>query len=125
MLSAEYLTKIDNLHKSKNPEFPSITEIYTKSIVDWDELYESMTVMECKTSNNFEIINRLPFYTFRIKAKYLNKYIEAENKNANGGDAENPQETANSAFENNQRQAKSMLKGTKNQIKPGKAPKIK
>lgn len=115
-----YSIKVDNIGKAEAPGFPSIIDIYQKSIIDWDDLYQSITVMEVKTSNNTETINRMPFHVFTTKIKYLNKYIEAENKQSEGGE-EAPD--ANSAFADTQKQAKSLMK---NSINPGnlKMPKI-
>lgn len=117
-----YSIKFDKIFEPKPISFPNIIEIYQKSIVDWDDLYQSITVMVCKTSDNTEVINRLPFNLFSIKIQYLNKYIEAENKQANGGDGEND---PNEVFQNTQQQAKSMMRNS-NTFKPGntKLPKI-
>lgn len=80
-------TNLENKEKLTSANFfPTIQEIYKKSIINWDDYYESMVVMEVRTSNNFEQIQKMTFAQFTAKIAYLNKYIEAENNagNANG-----------------------------------------
>lgn len=116
-LSVIYSTKIENIGKHTNPCFPNIIEIYKKSIVDWNDLWEAMTVISVKTSNNLKIINKLPYYEFVTLSKYLNKYIEAENKQ---GGTENAEDQQNSVMN----QSNKMMGNAKNMLKSGNMPKM-
>lgn len=117
-LSVIYSTKIENIGKHTNPCFPNIIEIYEKSIVDWNDLWEAMTVISVKTSNNLKIINKLPYYEFVTLSKYLNKYIESENKQS--GDNTSAEEQQNNMME----QSSKMMGNAKNMLKSGNMPKM-
>lgn len=117
-LSAIYLTKIENIGKQVNPVFPTISEIYKKSIVDWNDLWEAMTVINVRTSNNLKIINKLPYYEFVTLSKYLNKYIESENKTP--GDNTSSEEQQNNMMD----QSNKMMGNAKNMLKSGNLPKM-
>ena len=67
--------------------FPDLIEIYLKSIVPEDLLYDQFIIMSARTSNNYDIIKDMPFNKFNKLSKALNRYIDAENKRENG---ENP-----------------------------------
>ena len=67
--------------------FPDLIEIYLKSIVPEDLLYDQFIIMSARTSNNYDVIKDMPFNKFNKLSKALNRYIEAENKRENG---ENP-----------------------------------
>lgn len=119
MLSAVYLTKIEELgNNQKEIGFPTIEEIYYKSTIDWNDLYESITVISARTSNNLKSIYKLPYHNFTSLIKYLNKYIEAENKANNDGNndentrANDPQK----AFGDIQGEAKKMLGASQNKL---------
>ena len=117
-LSAIYSTKIENIGKQVNPVFPTISEIYKKSIVDWNDLWEAMTVINVRTSNNLKIINKLPYYEFVTLSKYLNKYIESENKQP--GDNTSSEEQQNNMMD----QSNKMMGNAKNMLKSGNLPKM-
>jgi len=67
--------------------FPDLIEIYLKSIVPEDLLYDQFIIMSARTSNNYNVIKDMPFNKFNKLSKALNRYIDAENKRENG---ENP-----------------------------------
>lgn len=67
--------------------FPDLIEIYLKSIVPEDLLYDQFIIMSTRTSNNYDVIKDMPFNKFNKLSKALNRYIDAENKRENG---ENP-----------------------------------
>lgn len=67
--------------------FPDLIEIYLKSIVPEDLLYDQFIIMSARTSNNYDVIKDMPFNKFNKLSKALNRYINAENKRENG---ENP-----------------------------------
>lgn len=67
--------------------FPDLIEIYLKSIVPEDLLYDQFIIMSARTSNNYDVIKDMPFNKFNKLSKALNRYIDAENKRENG---ENP-----------------------------------
>lgn len=112
------MTKIENIGKQVNPVFPTISEIYKKSIVDWNDLWEAMTVINVRTSNNLKIINKLPYYEFVTLSKYLNKYIESENKTP--GDNTSSEEQQNNMMD----QSNKMMGNAKNMLKSGNLPKM-
>ena len=95
-------------------------EIYKKSIIDWDDLYESIIVMSANTSNNFDTINKMEFYKFKVLSDKLGKYIEAKN-NAEGGGNEN----TNEQFETIQNQSKTMMNNAKQSMGNMKMPDMK
>lgn len=55
------------------------------------DFYDGCLMMSIKTSNNQEIIDRMPFHRYLNLSESLNKYIEMENK-ANGSGEGNPAE---------------------------------
>lgn len=109
------MNKLERQDEPKELQFPTILEIYKKSIIDWNDFYESMTVMEVKTGNSHKDIMKMQFYEFMIKIKYLNKYIEAENKSANG-------ESPNEEHEKMLQGSKSMFNSATSGFKIPKAP---
>ena len=56
-------------------------------ISNLDEFYENCMLMSIKSSNNQEIINKLPFYKYIQLQKALDKYLtkEAKQNGANTG----------------------------------------
>lgn len=107
-------------HISPIKQLLDIKEIYRKSIIDWNEFYEARMVLMVRTANNTSVINKMPFHEFTSNIKFLNKYIESENKSKNG---ENPEEQSHTdAMNNMKQQSSNMMKDAKNNFK---APKLK
>lgn len=82
----------------ENPpmQFPTLLDFYKMSIVNLENHYDTCLMMSVKTSNNQEVLDRMPFNKFAKLVKSLQKYIEAENK-ANSGEShkEYTEETMN------------------------------
>lgn len=74
------MTKIDEINKPKQQEFPTISEVYVQSIIDWETYIDEIVLVSVKTANNIETLERLEFFKFRFLTKGLKRYIEAENK---------------------------------------------
>lgn len=91
----------------KNPIL-DIGFLYQNSKIDLSKIYDDFIVMSVKTSNNQDIIDKMPYWKFINLTKKLGKYIESENKtnNGSGGGAE---EQTNKLMSN----AKSSLPKTK------------
>lgn len=53
-------------------------------IPNLNSFYEGCLFMSIKTSNNQEIIDRMPFNRYLKLTEALNKYVEMENKANNG-----------------------------------------
>jgi hypothetical protein len=84
--SEEYSNKIwGEKKKDSQVGFPTWSEVYTLSKVGWDELYEAITVLSVRTSNSHTQIMDMEFYQFNLLMKYLNIYIDKENKAQEGG----------------------------------------
>ncbi len=106
----------------KKPEpvttiFPTITQIYQDSKINWDDYYKSVIALSVRTSNNFQIIEDMEFHKFNSLMKYLNIYIEEENKQNNDGNA------ANEKMDDIKAKSNQMLADAKKQQKV-KTPKI-
>lgn len=107
---------INCLDKLKIETFPSLIEIFLKSILPEDSIYDQIIIMSVKTSNNYDTIRKMPFNKFNKLSKALNRYIEAENKRE-GNSTEFQNE-----YDNMMTQQKSMMSGMKNSFK---MPKLK
>lgn len=95
--------------------FPTIQQFYDLSrITDLDGFYESCLMMTIETSNNQEIINRMPFNKYLRLQKALSKYIEAKNK-AESGQVNNEQ--MNNQMESFRQQSASMMSQMKSNFK--------
>lgn len=100
--------------------FPDLIEIYLKSIVPEDLLYDQFIIMSVRTSNNYDVIKDMPFNKFNKLSKALNRYIDAENKRENG---ENPDvQKQSEEMMSNQR---SMMNKMKSSFKMPKMSKFK
>lgn len=90
--------------------FPDLIEIYLKSIVPEDLLYDQFIIMSARTSNNYDVIKDMPFNKFNKLSKALNRYIDAENKRENG---ENPDvQKQSEEMMNNQRNMMNQMKSS-------------
>ena len=90
------------------PQIKLFEYIYLNSIIGQEEYYEISTLISYKTSNNQEIINRMPFYVFNNFQVFLTKLMEKE---ANGnGEGNNTQETMQNTMGQTMGQTKSMFK---------------
>src|ERR1700693_257442 len=122
MFSEIYSIKIWGPKSEKEEiHFPTWNEIYKASIIEHDGYYRALTTMSVKTSNSFEQIERMEFYKFNLTMKYLNIYIDEENKRENTGskDAENQQDDLK------QQSAKQLAKARRDQQKAPKLPQFK
>ena len=100
--------------------FPDLIEIYLKSIVPEDLLYDQFIIMSARTSNNYDVIKDMPFNKFNKLSKALNRYIDAENKRENG---ENPDvQKQSEEMMSNQR---NMMNQMKSSFKMSKMSKFK
>lgn len=70
--------------KKKGVGFPTWAEVYRASIIGWDSYLEACTIMTVKTSNSMREIEEMEFYKFNLLMKYLDKYIDKENKAQSG-----------------------------------------
>nr|DAO84236.1 MAG TPA: hypothetical protein [Caudoviricetes sp.] len=110
----------ENLQLLSTQIFPDLIEIYLKSIVPEDLLYDQFIIMSARTSNNYNIIKDMPFNKFNKLSKALNRYIEAENKRENG---ENPDvQKQSEEMMSNQR---NMMNQMKSSFKAPKMSKLK
>lgn len=89
-------------------------------ISDLDGFYENCTLMSIKTSNNQDIIDKLPFWKYIKLQKGLGKYLDAEAKQ-NGSNTDSGNEDVKNQMEN----MKSSTSGMMNQMKSSmKMPKM-
>ena len=110
----------ENLQLLSTQIFPDLIEIYLKSIVPEDLLYDQFIIMSARTSNNYNIIKDMPFNKFNKLRKVLNRYIEAVNKRENG---ENPDvQKQSEEMMSNQR---NMMNQMKSSFKAPKMSKLK
>lgn len=110
----------ENLQLLSTQIFPDLIEIYLKSIVPEDLLYDQFIIMSARTSNNYNIIKDMPFNKFNKLSKALNRYIETENKRENG---ENPDvQKQSEEMMSNQR---NMMNQMKSSFKAPKMSKLK
>lgn len=102
--------------------FPTITEIYNRSIIpNVDDLYDQLTMISYKTSNNISILLEMPFYQIMKIQETVNKLIKAENNPSENNDTENEY---NKKFDSMQSNMKNML--SSNKLSSGRnIPKLK
>ena len=112
---------IENLERLQIKTFPDLIEIYLKSILPEDVLYDQIIIMSVKTSNNYDVIRNMPFNKFNKLSKALNRYIEEENKREKG-DGSEEQKSAEEMMSNQMSQQKSMMNSMKSSFK---VPKLK
>lgn len=90
-------------------------------IKNLDEFYENCMLMSIKSSNNQDIIDKLPFFKYVKLQKALDKYLEAEAKQ-NGANTGNENEEAKNQMEGFKQNTSGMM----NQMKSNfKLPKFK
>lgn len=89
--------------------------IYRQSIVNLEDLSKMLALISYKTSNNQEILERMPFWRFNNLSIALNEIIEEENKgnNGEGHDNSNFQKT----FASQQKSFGSMMSQAKSGFK--------
>lgn len=125
---ADYSTKdissvLISLGLEKIPKnFPNLNDFYKMSIIkNLDEFYENCMLMSIKSSNNQDIIDKLPFFKYVKLQKALDKYLEAEAKQ-NGANTGNENEEAKNQMEGFKQNTSGMM----NQMKSNfKLPKFK
>ena len=83
-------------------------------IPDIKNFYEGCFMLSMKTSNNQEVIDRMPFYKYLSLSESLNKYIEMENK-ANGG--ESTSDEANKQMDSVKSSSEEMMNKAKSNFK--------
>ena len=100
--------------------FPTIQEIYKKSIIDWEDLYDMIAIISYKSSNNIDSFLTKPFYIINPMMKKINNLIEKENGGSGNADQ-------NEQFESMQKNAQDSISGMKKSFKPPKLdmPKLK
>jgi len=113
-ISEEYSNKIYNPTDNEDQSgFPSINEIYKRSIIDWNDYYENCIIMTVRTCNSMEAIERMEFHKFNSLLSHLNIYIDKENKAQNGDGTSNPAEDAKTEMAKNMASSKSMMSSMK------------
>lgn len=85
-------------------------------IGDLDGFYENCALMSIKTSNNQEIIDKLPFWKYTKLQKGLNKYLEAEAKQ-NGDNSTSPNDEAKNQMESMKASSSTMMNQMKSSMK--------
>lgn len=99
--------------KSESISFPSIEEVYSKSIIQWDDYYDMVIMLSVKTSNSFKDIESMEFHKFNSLISSLNKYIEQENKNNGENGGGNQMDDAKDQMKNQMSDAKNMMSSMK------------
>ena len=92
--------------------FLTLNDFYKVSIIpDLNIFYDNCLLLSIKSSNNQEIIDKMPFWKFIKLQKSLSKYIEAE-RNQNGNNS-----NENDEFKNNMAGMQQSTSSMMNQMK--------
>lgn len=99
------------------PKIKLFEFIYKQSIVGQEAYYKTCMFAAYKTSNNQDILERMPYFVFNNSSIFLNEFIDIENKGEGGdgasGAAEDMQATAKNTMNETMGSTKSMMRGMK------------
>ena len=92
--------------------FPSLFDIYKRSVINVPEFYKNCFFLSYKTANSQEVINKLPYYQYANMLAYLDEIIAIENGKKPGENSnDDPMNTAREMQEDMMGRAKSMTRG--------------
>lgn len=103
---------MDNIENPK-PEIPDFfIKLYKESKISLEDYERACMVITYKTSDNQDVIDRMPFYRFNNRLIILGEMIESESgdKKNDGSDSD---ESPQNQFKETMGNAKSMMKGLK------------
>lgn len=89
-------------------KFPDISEVYSKSIVNWEYLFEQIAMLSVETSHTIEQIEGMEFYKVNSLLFYVNKYLTDKNE----GSSDN-----NDAMEQQQQNMSATMQSMKSKFK--------
>ena len=91
--------------------FPSLSNIYVSSKIDWEWLFRNVSMLSIETSNTMQQLEDMEFFKFDKLLYYVNDYLEKKNE---GGSNEN----ANDEFSNMKSNMAMNMSSMKNSMKP-------
>lgn len=103
---------MDNIENPK-PEIPDFfIKLYKESKISLEDYERACMVITYKTSDNQDVIDRMPFYRFNNRLIILGEMLESESgdKKNDGSDSD---ESPQNQFKKTMGNAKSMMKGLK------------
>lgn len=116
--SNKYVKDIYNIDKEIDDElnkFPSISYIYKSSIINWEWLFQNISMLSVETANTLSQLEDMSFFKFDKLLYYTNEYLEKKNGNGDNG-------TAQEEFGNMQQNMSGQMNQMKNSFK---VPKMK
>lgn len=103
---------MDNIENPK-PEIPDFfIKLYKESKISLEDYERACMILTYKTSDNQDVIDRMPFYRFNNRLIILGEMLESESgdKKNDGSDSD---ESPVNQFKETMGNAKSMMKGLK------------
>ena len=103
---------MDNIENPK-PEIPDFfIKLYKESKISLEDYERACMILTYKTSDNQDVIDRMPFYRFNNRLIILGEMLESESgdKKNDGSDSD---ESPGNQFKETMGNAKSMMKGLK------------
>lgn len=97
--------------ENKIPHFPTLAEIYSRSKIDIESYYKNCFLIAYKTSNNQDVIDRLPFWQFNNMVAFLEEFLTEENggKKKEKEEENNPMSYAKDMIGSAMKNAKGMM----------------
>lgn len=105
---------MDNIENPK-PEIPDFfIKLYKESKISLEDYERACMVITYKTSDNQDVIDRMPFYRFNNRLIILGEMLESESGKKNDGDGSSEEQNSpQNQFKETMGNAKSMMKGLK------------